>query len=210
MVHYKLQYFDLRGLGEPIRLILHYVGQDFEEERLDYFSDEWLEFKEKTPYGHLPILLVDGVPIAECRAIGRYLGKKFNLLGKTDLEAAQLDSIADFFLEFFMEARPYLFVLFGLPYKENDKEKLYNELWVPKSAETFPRLEKILKESGSGFLSKDGISWVDFFVAALNYTINKNLPETFRNFPEIKKHVEKIHGLPELQEYLGKRKVTDL
>jgi len=47
---YKLYYFVERGITEPIRLLLHYVGQEFEDVR---FNDEqWAKEKgsELTPH----------------------------------------------------------------------------------------------------------------------------------------------------------------
>ena len=40
MSSYKLYYFNVTGLGEPIRYLLHYVGADFEDIRFKDF-DEW-------------------------------------------------------------------------------------------------------------------------------------------------------------------------
>lgn len=40
---YKLRYFDLRGLGEGARLLFHYAGVPFEDERLS--KNEWETFK---------------------------------------------------------------------------------------------------------------------------------------------------------------------
>lgn len=45
MVHYKLEYFDVRGLGEMIRMILHYKGIRFEEKRFAVRSEEWYAYK---------------------------------------------------------------------------------------------------------------------------------------------------------------------
>jgi hypothetical protein len=34
MPQYTLKYFDLRGLAEPTRLLLHYTGTPFRDERI--------------------------------------------------------------------------------------------------------------------------------------------------------------------------------
>ena len=43
MPQYKLTYFDVKALGEPIRLLLHYMGKEFEDYRLS--RDEWPRLK---------------------------------------------------------------------------------------------------------------------------------------------------------------------
>lgn len=40
---YHLTYFDLTGLGEPIRMLLHYAGIEFTETRV--LRQEWLALK---------------------------------------------------------------------------------------------------------------------------------------------------------------------
>lgn len=39
MPKYKLFYFDSKGRGEPIRLMLHIIGVEFEDIRLSH--EEW-------------------------------------------------------------------------------------------------------------------------------------------------------------------------
>jgi glutathione S-transferase len=59
MVHYRLTYFNLRGRGEPIRLLLHAAGQEFEDVRVE--GEKWPELKPKSPLGQMPFLdVIDG------------------------------------------------------------------------------------------------------------------------------------------------------
>ena len=45
MPNYKLTYFNISGLGEPIRYLLAYGNQDFEDKRFDYL-EQWPELKK--------------------------------------------------------------------------------------------------------------------------------------------------------------------
>ncbi|KAI1692485.1 glutathione S-transferase 1 [Ditylenchus destructor] len=99
---YKFSYFDVRALGEPIRLLFHYVGQPFQDERVDRneWNEDWSKDrtgnkecewnqnrKAKTPFGKLPLLEVDGgkVVITQSSAIARFIAEKNGLAGKDDV-----------------------------------------------------------------------------------------------------------------------------
>ncbi|KAK9506985.1 hypothetical protein O3M35_008823 [Rhynocoris fuscipes] len=43
MTKYKLTYFDVKGLAEPIRMLLSYMGKEFEDNR--FTADKWPELK---------------------------------------------------------------------------------------------------------------------------------------------------------------------
>lgn len=43
MPEFKLTYFDIKGLGEPVRLLLAYGGQEFEDIRIS--MEEWPALK---------------------------------------------------------------------------------------------------------------------------------------------------------------------
>ncbi|GMS94966.1 hypothetical protein PENTCL1PPCAC_17141 [Pristionchus entomophagus] len=75
MPTYKLSYFDIRGLGEVARQLLHLSGNPFEDDRIQ--MEDWERRKKDTPFGQLPVLEVDGMPLATSLAINRFLAKKF-------------------------------------------------------------------------------------------------------------------------------------
>lgn len=48
-----------------------------------------------TPFGQVPTLEIDGKVYSQTLPICRYLAKQYNLLGKTDLDALEIDAIAN-------------------------------------------------------------------------------------------------------------------
>lgn len=101
MAIYKLVYFNLRGRAEIARIILAVGGQEYEDFRFE--REQWPEFKPSTPFGQVPVLEVtEGgktVKIAQSLAIARFLARKFNLDGKTDIEKGEVDMLVIHFLE---------------------------------------------------------------------------------------------------------------
>jgi len=47
------------------------------------------------PYGMLPVLEMDGKPIAQSNAVARYLARKHNLAGKDEWESMLCDVLVD-------------------------------------------------------------------------------------------------------------------
>lgn len=45
MPNYKLTYFDMKTLGEPIRFLLSYMGEEFEDNRINL--EQWQELKDR-------------------------------------------------------------------------------------------------------------------------------------------------------------------
>jgi glutathione S-transferase len=95
MVHYKLIYFNGRGLAEPSRYIFAAAGQDYEDFRFE--RDEWPKHKPNTPLGQAPVLeITDGShtsQIAQSLAIARYLANEFGLAGKNNIEKVSVNKI---------------------------------------------------------------------------------------------------------------------
>ncbi len=96
MTEYKLVYFNSRGRAEVIRLIFAVADQKYEDSRIN--AEDWPSHKNsgKAPFGQLPYLIVtntDGSEfiLSQSLSIARYLGRKFNLLGKTEQEQAQCE-----------------------------------------------------------------------------------------------------------------------
>ena len=128
------------------------------------------------PFEKIPVLSIDGHMLPQSYAIARYLAREFGNLkkfyentlkevlssgyaGKTPLEEATVDALADLMKDFFTETRPFYDAYFDkVPIEE--LEKLKSDLYKPALEKTFNYYEKYLKESKSGKSKR--ICWRDF------------------------------------------------
>jgi hypothetical protein len=69
-----------------------------------------------------------------------------------------------------------------------------------------PLYEKILAQSGSGFMLPSGISYVDIVIAYFLGMLKEIEKEIIGKYPTIVEYVDRVYGQPTLKEYLSKRK----
>lgn len=157
------------------------------------------------PYGQLPVLTVDGKKLAQSWTILRYLSKKHGAGGEGDWEQALVEGYGDFLHDLTLNCRPYFLVLLGRA--QGDKAKMLEEI-KPFMEKWTKNLDKILKESGSGFFAKSGPTYVDFFAANVYETAVKQKDNNVEHIAGLKTIHDNVKALPQLKEYFAKRADT--
>ncbi|CAL8128189.1 unnamed protein product [Orchesella dallaii] len=206
---YKVIYFNFMWLAEPTRLLLSYVKEDFEDVRLDW--DEWekpdskITNKDDYPYRKLPALedTENGLILGQSFTIVRYLGRKYKLVGKTEVEAAKCDEYADVLKDMLKE----------IEVMDDKDEKTKSVMKTNFLEKTVPRyfsvIESNLKKNGGKFLVGNSITWIDFLLAQMAQNFSNYLEtDVIANYPTIKGHQQQIFEIPEIKAWIAKRPVT--
>jgi len=198
---YKLSYFDVRALAEPIRLLFAVQGVEYTDERIA--RDNWAAIKDSKPWGNMPVLEEDGKVIAQSGAILRYLGKKYGMFGSNDYETAKIDEL----IEASADLRQATFKVF----MESDAEKKA-EGQAKLKAETFPfflaRLTSILEKNGTGYLVGNKLSIADLNVASYLQIFGETFTELLKDYPIVQKHQAAVFGSKGIKEWVEKRPKT--
>ncbi|CAH1407832.1 unnamed protein product [Nezara viridula] len=203
MTKYKLIYFNIRVLGEPIRYILHYMGKEFEDYRMP--REDWVELKEKVPFGKLPLLEIDGEVFHQSTAILRYLAIEAGLSGNNASENFQIDMIVAAFGDFVSEVSRFFKM-------ENPTDKESLRLSIIKNTVPFymTRLEKVLKNNG-GYFANRKLSWAELYIVgyctSLPALIGIDLTE---KYPFFKQLTDRVHSLPGIKDWVKRRPNTPM
>ncbi|CAH1407481.1 unnamed protein product [Nezara viridula] len=202
MPSYKLTYFPVAALGEPIRFLLSYLGEDFEDYRFN--SEDWPTIKPNMPFGKVPVLEVDGKKVHQSTAISRYLGKLAKLAGKNDWEALQIDVAVDTLHDMRQAIANYWY---------DDNEETKAKKLGPLKSEILPfylsKFDELAKEN-NGYLANGELSWGDlYFVAISEYLIKMIGFDFYDKYENLKQLRENVLSLPKIQEWIKKRPKTD-
>ncbi|CAB0020664.1 unnamed protein product [Nesidiocoris tenuis] len=199
MTSYKLTYFDIKGLGEPIRMLLSILGKDFEDNRIPMAS--WSSRKSEIKWGRVPVLEIDGKEMYQSHAIMRYLAKQAKLAGDNDWEAYEIDSAAGTIADLISLYIP-IWTLDGKS-KEEFKQKLLNE-YIPSFMKNWNE-----QAENSGFLANGKLSWADLMLYGFLETLEGKLEtEIVNEYPNLKLGREKLRATPGIKEWLAKRPNT--
>ncbi|XP_074104341.1 glutathione S-transferase-like [Cotesia typhae] len=199
---YKLIYFNARGRAEHIRYIFAHAGVDYIDERVP--KERWPEVKRSMPYGMLPVLEIDGKPIAQSNAVGRFLARKYGLAGQNEWESMLCDVLVDTLGDLKL-------VIFQYRTEEDPLKK--EEKKVKLLKETIPfylnKFEQTIAENG-GFAVGSVTTWADFVLAVAL----ENFEQIFGvaaldNYPGLRGLKQRVHEIPAIVEWLAKRPLTD-
>ncbi|KAJ8664901.1 hypothetical protein QAD02_006563 [Eretmocerus hayati] len=202
MPSYKLTYFPVKALGEPIRFLLSYANIDFVDDRFD--KEDWPKIKPSTPYGQVPVLEVDGKKIHQSTAICRYIAKKCGLTGKDDWEALEIDATVDTVHD--------LRAKIAAHHYESDAKAKAEKLKAAKELVPFyvQRLDEQAKKNG-GYLVGGKLSWADIvFVALLDYLNFMSGHDIIEKAANLKVIRDKVMSEPKIKAWVAKRPKTDM
>jgi len=198
MPQYKLYYFNIRGLADPIRLAFAQVGVPFEDVRIS--MEEWPQWKEKFPFGQCPVLETkDGHRLTQSMAILRYIGRKYDLEPNNEWDRAVCDEMATSWFDMFLKMGP----AFSTKEKETQKQlfcKAIDEFVKPR----LQIFDERLSHSKHGFIVGDKITWADFFIYNIFWMIQHFLKVSLESYPHVDKFIHKIEALPNVKEWQTK------
>ncbi|XP_019643930.1 PREDICTED: glutathione S-transferase Mu 5-like isoform X1 [Branchiostoma belcheri] len=104
----QFAYWNIRGLAQPIRLLLEYTGTEYEDKRFqcgpapDYDRSEWLDIKHTfgLDFPNLPYYIDGDTKITQSNAILRYIARNNNLCGETEQERVRVDIMENQSMDF--------------------------------------------------------------------------------------------------------------
>ncbi|KAF8777980.1 glutathione S-transferase Mu 1-like [Argiope bruennichi] len=190
-----LGYWDLRGLAEPIRFLLHYKKVDFEDKRYAFDTDGWQKdkFNLGLDFPNLPYYIDGDTKLTQSTAILRYVARKYGLDGKDDDQKLRV-SIAE---QQIVDLRWGLILLvIRSDYNDNAKAE-----FVKKIPDMLKLWENFIGDQK--YLTGDDITYVDFMAYDTFDFYRLFHAEALDEFPKLRAFQNRIKSLPELQEYLS-------
>ena len=215
----KLVYFNGRGYAETSRLLLAINKVEYEDFRYPLKVVDWKthnmvkeEFdtdkqnnKLLPSLNKVPYLEVDGAIIPQSKAIERYLAKKYNMMGDTDVESARVDGICECVLDFknlYQSVRK-------LP--EDEKEAGLKKWFSETLVEKLELLENILSKEKEGYSVGDRTSLADvvlFSFITQFFDDKESALNALSTTPKLKNIVDMVTQLEEVKTWLTTRPDT--
>ncbi|VDO65693.1 unnamed protein product [Heligmosomoides polygyrus] len=199
---YTLHYFNIRGRGEPIRLIFVYFDVKFEDHRIA--NDDWPKFKPGAPMGQVPYLDVDGGKLVLCQmqSICRYLAKSLRpndyFAGATKSDSAKCDMYVEAFMNLFSLGVERLYE--DDPVIRMKKEEIFMKQYPVR----LRVLEDHLKSNGGRNFVGKTVLWCDLVALCVLSMLEEGLPELMEDFPIMHSYYTSMRELPTIKDYIGR------
>jgi len=197
-----LHYFDIRGKGEQIRVILAYLGIDYVDKRIT--REAWATEKANYPFGQIPFYEDDKVAIPQSQAIVRYLARRHGLYGRKKEEEVQVDVALEIARDLRKDVMQTLLNV-------SDFANAKKEFTTAKLPGHLEKLEKLL--ANSDYLVGNGVTVADLVVFDLLDNFVKNIvPNYDTNFPKTAALHNRLRKHPKIDAYIqsGRRPITSV
>ena len=199
-----LGYWAIRGLGQPIRLLLEYAGIPYEEKLYEAIRKEdgsidksgWFDEKHKLglDFPNLPYLIDGDVKLTQTIAILQYCAEKAGMDGRTAEERAKVAML--FGLSGDVRSR-YTRAAYSPEFHSMKADLI--EFLHGKLGQLNRYLEGV--ESEHAFLVSAEITYVDLLWYDLIDQFLRLSPEILADFPSVEIFYKRIHILPQVEAY---------
>ncbi|XP_055943830.1 glutathione S-transferase class-mu 26 kDa isozyme 7-like [Argiope bruennichi] len=193
-----LGYWELRGVAEPIRYLLHYKKTEFEDKR--YTADMtgyegWQEdkFNLGLDFPNLPYYIEGDLKLTHSIAIIRYLGYKHDLTFKNDEQQCRTMMAEQQSVDFRLKLKSFA--------ESDECEEAGKDKFLKCVQPMFEQWEKFLGDRK--FMAGDDITYVDFMVYEALDLYRLYHETILDDYPSLKAYFSRMKNLPELQEYFS-------
>jgi glutathione S-transferase len=205
-----LAYWKLRGRANPIRLLLHYAGVNYEEKFYDMGNiGEWFQEKETLSkdfdFLSLPYYVDGDIKIAQTKNILAHLGRKHGLDGTTENERIRMSLGVEFLDEMFQSIVHVAYPLSFPPVDMGNNDKIHETLRAAYEAQLPTNLERIAKFlKGHKWVAGDRLTYVDFFVYDV-LDMNRLLfdPKHVQGNHEVSEYIKRFEALNGVKQFLA-------
>nr|ACE81252.1 glutathione S-transferase mu5 [Tigriopus japonicus] len=195
-----LCYWDIRGLAQPIRLLLEYTGTKFEDKQLvcgpgpNYDKSVWTNEKHRLglDFPNLPYFIDGDRKITQSNAILRYIARKHNLLGQTEEEQMRVDIMAE-------QSMDFRNGLVRLCYNTKSLTKVRMIIWLP----LVSKLDEFAKFLGDRpWFAGESLTFVDFIMYELLDQHRVFAPKSSINPRKLVDYLNRFEKLPPIEAYM--------
>jgi len=199
MPSYKLTYFNGRGRGEVARLLFAVAGVEYEDHRVE--MQDWPALKPKTlPFHCLPTLTIDGaITLGQSYAINRYLANEFGLAGKSAVDKAQVDMLADAMSELIPDLAKIMFT------PEDKKAEVKKEVLEEKIPGVLGNIERAVAANKGDYLVGGALSWADLMLLSFADSVETHDPEYLKKYSKLAAVVGKVKQQPGVRKWRESR-----
>ena len=205
---YRLVYFHTQGRAEVCRYMFALAHQPFVDERIPEPANATTRptfdaLKPSLPFGQLPVLYIDGgkdgsIVLAQSHAIERFLARRFELMGHSDVEQQLVDSV--------MEALTDL----SLAYRRSRQDEATRTGFLSQTVPTFlQQLDRLAQRHGSHCtLVGESLTLADVLVYH-NFSIpiaeQPAMNQLVDGFPRIRAAITHVAERPEIRRWVATR-----
>eukprot|EP01006_Ploeotia_vitrea_P061498 TRINITY_DN78238_c0_g1_i1.p1 TRINITY_DN78238_c0_g1~~TRINITY_DN78238_c0_g1_i1.p1 ORF type:complete len:245 (+),score=34.88 TRINITY_DN78238_c0_g1_i1:82-816(+) len=197
----QLWYFNIQGKAEPIRMMLEDAGVDYEWVPVSKTDGQWNQVEGKPripelfPFGQVPFYADRDIKIAQSQTISRYLAKKHGFYGRTEIENAQIDQMADGVNDLLTKMTP---VFYASDEEQAKKLAQFRETDGPRWVGVWNK-----HLDGVEYLVSNTISYADYALYHI-MTLVPLLDGGLRGqFPNIEAFMKRMEARPRLAAYLN-------
>jgi len=198
-----LCYWDIRGLAQPIRLLLEYTGTEYEDKQLacgpppTFDKSCWFDnkFNLGLDFPNLPYYKDDDVAITQSNAILKHIARKNELVGSSLKEQAEADMAADQVMDL---RNGFVRLCYGSNYAEN-KEKYLQGL---------PKTLKLFSDylGTKSWLVGEKITYPDFHLYEMLDQHKQMKPDCLKDYSNLEAYCDRFEKLPAIEKYMKSEK----